>query len=76
VDLQVIGEGLAKNGVSFLQFTSGKKGQQVLTKFKTDSTITALGLSMERSNQGLTLIEASRVIIVEPSLILAHEQQG
>jgi len=73
----VISQALANNGISYVQLKSGSKERRLaIQKFRTDKSIRAMGLNIVRANQGLNLIEANHVFIVEPNLLPAQEQQG
>ena len=73
--LTLCSQALTANRVHNAVLVAKKEYPTILSKFQSDPSIHVLLLPMKGSNHGLNLTIASHVIIVEPSLSLAVEQQ-
>lgn len=76
---QLICERLEAEGVSYAQMAAGqsqRKRAAAFAAFTGDSSISVLVLSMKVAAVGLTLTCASRIVLFEPGLNLAAEQQA
>ncbi|XP_052087534.1 E3 ubiquitin-protein ligase SHPRH-like [Mytilus californianus] len=74
--LNVLSTALTENNVEHRMLYHGAKFQQNLASFKEDKHITALLLPIQSGSNGLNLIEATYVILVEPILNPAQELQA
>jgi len=75
--LGMVASALAFNDIKHLHL-SGSPSQRArqLDSFQTDSSFTALLLSLRHDNSGLTLVSATAVILMEPSLNPSVEAQA
>eukprot|EP00117_Sycon_ciliatum_P021785 scpid15132/ scgid3936/ E3 ubiquitin-protein ligase SHPRH; SNF2, histone-linker, PHD and RING finger domain-containing helicase len=76
--LSLISHGLALNGIKHasLMDKAGTALQTTLRTFRQDPSVTALCLHLRTAGNGLNLIEATHVLLVEPSLKPALEMQA
>ncbi|XP_067876277.1 E3 ubiquitin-protein ligase SHPRH [Heterodontus francisci] len=74
--LDIIGKALLDNNMEFVQINGLHKFQENLSAFKYDSKINILLLPLHTASNGLNIIEATYVLLVEPILNLAHELQA
>lgn len=74
--LDVIADAFAQNGITYRALHQRSKFQRHLSSFKTSSQITALLLPISSGANGLNIIEARHVILVEPILNPATELQA
>ncbi|KAK3576517.1 hypothetical protein CHS0354_034193 [Potamilus streckersoni] len=74
--LSVIGTALVENDVSFKALYEVGKFQKNLSAFKQNDDISVLLLPIHSGANGLNLIEATHVLLVEPILNPAHELQA
>ena len=73
--LDIIAQALEQNGIQFRSLHSQNKYQKNLTAFKHNDDITVLLLPVHSGGNGLNLIEATHVLLVEPILNTAQELQ-
>lgn len=73
--LDVIGEALQENSISFRRLGTSAKLKNSLTQFKT-GPVSALLLLLSSGSKGLNIIEATHVFLVEPILNPADELQA
>ncbi|XP_048589960.1 E3 ubiquitin-protein ligase SHPRH isoform X2 [Nematostella vectensis] len=74
--LDVIAKALAENDVYFRHITTSRKLPEDLHAFKVDPDISVLLLPLQSGSNGLNIIEATHVLLVEPALNPAHELQA
>ncbi|XP_076304854.1 E3 ubiquitin-protein ligase SHPRH [Tachypleus tridentatus] len=74
--LDLIGRALEENDVSFVTLHAHNQFQNNLVRFKYDSEVRALLLPVHSGANGLNLIEAMHVFLVEPILNPASEFQA
>ncbi|XP_051880385.1 E3 ubiquitin-protein ligase SHPRH [Pristis pectinata] len=74
--LDIIGKALLDNNMEFVQINGLHKFQENLSAFKYDSKVNILLLPLHTASNGLNIIEATYVLLVEPILNLAHELQA
>ncbi|XP_013421638.1 E3 ubiquitin-protein ligase SHPRH [Lingula anatina] len=74
--LDLIGRALTENGVPFKSLHQQNKFQTNLSCFKNDPGVVALLLPVHSGANGLNLIEATHVLMVEPILNPAQELQA
>uniref|UniRef100_A0A8C0X7M5 E3 ubiquitin-protein ligase SHPRH n=1 Tax=Castor canadensis TaxID=51338 RepID=A0A8C0X7M5_CASCN len=74
--LDIITKALTDNNMEFAQIGRVKTFQENLSAFKHDPQINILLLPLHTGSNGLTLIEATHVLLVEPMLNPAHELQA
>ncbi|XP_076060889.1 E3 ubiquitin-protein ligase SHPRH [Oratosquilla oratoria] len=74
--LDVIADGLAENGIMYRSLHQHSKFQTNLTSFKSNNEITALLMPIKSGANGLNLIGARHVVLVEPILNPAAELQA
>ncbi|KAF5926444.1 hypothetical protein HPG69_013749 [Diceros bicornis minor] len=74
--LDIISKALTDNNVEFAQISRVKTFQENLSAFKYDPQINILLLPLHTGSNGLTIIEATHVLLVEPILNPAHELQA
>lgn len=74
--LNIIAQALEENEISFKTLFSGSKFQKNLAAFKSDEDIMVLLLPIHSGANGLNLIEATYVLLVEPVLNPAQELQA
>jgi len=75
--LSVIAKGLDENDINYRHITSGaRQFQDNLQTFKQDPQLCVLLLPLKTGSNGLNLIEATHVLLVEPALNPAHELQA
>ncbi|XP_048453037.1 E3 ubiquitin-protein ligase SHPRH [Rhincodon typus] len=74
--LDIIGKALLDNNMEFVQINGLHRFQENLSAFKYDSKINILLLPLHTASNGLNIIEATYVLLVEPILNLAHELQA
>uniref|UniRef100_A0A4W3HRE5 SNF2 histone linker PHD RING helicase n=1 Tax=Callorhinchus milii TaxID=7868 RepID=A0A4W3HRE5_CALMI len=74
--LEIIGKALFDNNLEFVQIDGLHKFQENLSAFKYDAKINILLLPLHTASNGLNIIEATHVLLVEPILNPAHELQA
>eukprot|EP01041_Mallomonas_annulata_P001049 gene1049-2057_t len=74
--LDIAAAALSRNNIRFERFEGRKSCQGALTRFRTDASVRALLLPLKSGAQGLTLVEASHVFLLEPLLNPAQEAQA
>ncbi|XP_075718971.1 E3 ubiquitin-protein ligase SHPRH [Rhinoderma darwinii] len=74
--LDIIAKALQDNGMVFSQINGIHKFQENLSAFKYDPKINILLLPLHTGSNGLNIIEATHVLLVEPILNPAHELQA
>ncbi|XP_076999512.1 E3 ubiquitin-protein ligase SHPRH isoform X1 [Tamandua tetradactyla] len=74
--LDIISKALSDNNMEFAQISRVKTFQENLSAFKHDPKINILLLPLHTGSNGLTIIEATHVLLVEPILNPAHELQA
>ncbi|XP_008539094.2 E3 ubiquitin-protein ligase SHPRH [Equus przewalskii] len=74
--LDIISKALTDNSMEFAQISRVKTFQENLSAFKYDPQINILLLPLHTGSNGLTIIEATHVLLVEPILNPAHELQA
>ncbi|KAJ7342021.1 hypothetical protein JRQ81_008403 [Phrynocephalus forsythii] len=74
--LDIIAKALYDNSMEFAQINGINKFQENLSAFKYDTKINILLLPLHTGSNGLNIIEATHVLLVEPILNPAHELQA
>ncbi|XP_034964701.1 E3 ubiquitin-protein ligase SHPRH isoform X4 [Zootoca vivipara] len=74
--LDIIAKALYDNSMEFAQINGINKFQENLSSFKYDAKINILLLPLHTGSNGLNIIEATHVLLVEPILNPAHELQA
>ena len=74
--LQLISNAFSENNISHCFIKNSSNFSQNIDTFKQDKHIKALLMPMDLGSKGLNLIEATHVILVEPTLNRANEQQA
>ncbi|XP_066452042.1 E3 ubiquitin-protein ligase SHPRH isoform X2 [Eleutherodactylus coqui] len=74
--LDIIAKALQDNSMVFSQINGIQKFQENLSAFKYDPKINILLLPLHTGSNGLNIIEATHVLLVEPILNPAHELQA
>ncbi|KAJ6660186.1 hypothetical protein lerEdw1_018113 [Lerista edwardsae] len=74
--LDIIAKALYDNSMVFSQINGINKFQENLSAFKYDPKINILLLPLHTGSNGLNIIEATQVLLVEPILNPAHELQA
>ncbi|KAK8397451.1 hypothetical protein O3P69_004894 [Scylla paramamosain] len=74
--LDVIADAFAQNGITYRALHQRTKFHRHLNSFKTNSQITALLLPISSGANGLNIVEARHVVLVEPILNPAAELQA
>lgn len=74
--LDIIAKALYDNNMTFSQINGISKFQENLSAFKYDPKINILLLPLHTGSNGLNIIEATHVLLVEPILNPAHELQA
>ena len=74
--LDIVAVALSRNGVRFERFEGKKKSGTSLARFRSDAGVRALLLPTRSGAQGLTLVEACHVFLLEPLLNLEQEAQA
>ncbi|XP_039202788.1 E3 ubiquitin-protein ligase SHPRH isoform X2 [Crotalus tigris] len=74
--LDIIAKALYDNNMDFAQINGIHKFQENLSAFKYDPKINILLLPLHTGSNGLNIIEATQVLLVEPILNPAHELQA
>ncbi|XP_034051199.1 E3 ubiquitin-protein ligase SHPRH isoform X2 [Thalassophryne amazonica] len=74
--LDIIAKALFDNNMEFSQINGIHKFQENLSSFKYSETINILLLPLHTGSNGLNIIEATHVLLVEPILNPAHELQA
>uniref|UniRef100_A0A8C5QTF6 E3 ubiquitin-protein ligase SHPRH n=1 Tax=Leptobrachium leishanense TaxID=445787 RepID=A0A8C5QTF6_9ANUR len=74
--LDIIAKALQDNSMVFSQINGIQKFQENLSAFKYDPNINILLLPLHTGSNGLNIIEATQVLLVEPILNPAHELQA
>lgn len=74
--LDIIAKALFDNTMEFSQINGNHKFQENLSSFKYDAKINILLLPLHTGSNGLNIIEATHVLLVEPILNPAHELQA
>ena len=76
-ELILVGKALAMNNISFVEFKGSLEQQsRAIHRFSNDPTVRVFLLSTGTANAGLTLVSATSVFILEPSLNPAIEEQA
>jgi E3 ubiquitin-protein ligase SHPRH len=73
--LNIVQQALTENGVEWVRPTSAKKIGDAVRRFRSD-TCTTLLLNVKNGGEGLTLLEATHVFMVEPLLNSGLDSQG
>uniref|UniRef100_A0A1A8HC53 SNF2 histone linker PHD RING helicase, E3 ubiquitin protein ligase n=1 Tax=Nothobranchius korthausae TaxID=1143690 RepID=A0A1A8HC53_9TELE len=74
--LDIIAKALFDNNMDFSQINGIHRFQENLTSFKYEEKINILLLPLHTGSNGLNIIEATHVLLVEPILNPAHELQA
>lgn len=74
--LDIIAKALFDNNMEFSQINGIHKFQENLSSFKYEENINILLLPLHTGSNGLNIIEATHVLLVEPILNPAHELQA
>lgn len=74
--LDIIAKALFDNNMEFSQINGIRKFQENLCSFKYEEKINILLLPLHTGSNGLNIIEATHVLLVEPILNPAHELQA
>lgn len=74
--LDIISKALSDNDMEYALISRVKTFQENLSAFKHDPEINILLLPLHTGSNGLTIIEATHVLLVEPILNPAHELQA
>lgn len=74
--LDIIAQALFDNNIEFSQINGIHKFQENLSSFKYQENINILLLPLHTGSNGLNIIEATHVLLVEPILNPAHELQA
>ncbi|XP_066556931.1 E3 ubiquitin-protein ligase SHPRH isoform X2 [Amia ocellicauda] len=74
--LDIIAQALYDNNMDFSQINGIHKFQENLSSFKYEEKINILLLPLHTGSNGLNIIEATHVLLVEPILNPAHELQA
>ncbi|XP_062862969.1 E3 ubiquitin-protein ligase SHPRH [Trichomycterus rosablanca] len=74
--LDIIAKALLDNNLEFSQINGIHKFQENLSSFKYEEKINILLLPLHTGSNGLNIIEATHVLLVEPILNPAHELQA
>ena len=74
--LEIIGDSLEQNGITYRSLNLHNKFQTNLTSFKTKKEITVLLMLINSGSNGLNITTANHVILVEPILNPASELQA
>ncbi|XP_015204205.1 E3 ubiquitin-protein ligase SHPRH [Lepisosteus oculatus] len=74
--LDIIAQALYDNNMEFSQINGIHKFQENLSSFKYEEKINILLLPLHTGSNGLNIIEATHVLLVEPILNPAHELQA
>jgi len=74
--LEIISHALTENNISFAQVKHKKYFNKVINQFQTDDTLNVILLTTKQGSNGLNLIEATNVILIEPLLHTAIEDQA
>uniref|UniRef100_A0A669E891 SNF2 histone linker PHD RING helicase n=1 Tax=Oreochromis niloticus TaxID=8128 RepID=A0A669E891_ORENI len=74
--LDIIAKALFDNNMEFSQINGIHKFQENLSSFKYEEKINILLLPLHTGSNGLNIIEATHVLLVEPILNPAHELQA
>ncbi|XP_036398271.1 E3 ubiquitin-protein ligase SHPRH [Megalops cyprinoides] len=74
--LDIIAQALFDNNMEFAQINGIHKFQENLSSFKYQENINILLLPLHTGSNGLNIIEATHVLLVEPILNPAHELQA
>lgn len=72
----IVGRALDENGITHCALLSGNNAQIQLNKFKRDPAVTALLIPVQSGANGLNLIEATHVLLMEPILNPGSELQA
>lgn len=74
--LGVLAQALDENGIKYKHITGSRLFQSNLQTFKQDSSVGVLLLPLQTGSNGLNIIEATHVLLVEPAMNPAHELQA
>ena len=74
--LDIVGVALVRNGIRFERLEGCTSSRGALSRFRNDTNIRALLLPLKKGAQGLTLVEASHVFLLEPLLNTEQEAQA
>jgi E3 ubiquitin-protein ligase SHPRH len=73
--LNIVEQALAENGIELVRSSSAKRIGDAVRRFRS-SSCTVLLLNVKNGGEGLTLIEATHVFMVEPLLDCGLDSQG
>lgn len=79
--LEILGKGLTENGIKYVKLEGlyanrGKTKGEAVTQFREDPECAVFMLNAKSQSQGLTLVAATHVFLVEPVINTALELQG
>jgi len=74
--LQLISNAFTDNNINHCFIKNSSKFSQNIDNFKQNKTIRALLMPMDLGSKGLNLIEATHVVLVEPTFNRANEKQA
>lgn len=74
--LDLIAKALNENGIKYHLLNQKKTFQPRLTAFKSSAEVTVLLLPFPSGSKGLNIVEATHVLLAEPLLNMAAEQQA
>jgi len=74
--LYIIGQALQENNIKFAKIKGRTKFQEQLNLFKSDPSVSVLMLPIASGANGLNLVEATHVFLVEPLINPAAERQA
>ena len=74
--LDIVGVALLSNNIRFERFEGRRSCRGALSRFRSDASVKALLLPLKSGAQGLTLVEASHVFLLEPIMNLEQEAQA
>ncbi|CAI6373127.1 unnamed protein product [Macrosiphum euphorbiae] len=74
--LNILGEALDQNSISYRILKTGTKYKKTLKDFKSDKKINALLMKLSEGSKGLNLTEATRIFFMEPIINKADEHQA
>ena len=74
--LDIVAKALLENSISFVQASVRNRLQKTLDSFKKSAGITVLLLPLRIGGNGLNIIEAQHVLLIEPTLNFGAQQQA
>lgn len=74
--LIIVGRAMDENSIKFCSLLSSNKANEQLSRFRTDTHVTALLIPVQSGANGLNLVEATHVLLVEPILNPGSELQA